>query len=38
MLKEHPEISGLINIGCYVMKPEFLEFIPKRVLLEWMMQ
>jgi mannose-1-phosphate guanylyltransferase len=29
--REKPEISGLINIGCYVMKPGFLEFIPKSV-------
>lgn len=27
--KEKPEISGLINIGCYVMEPEFLKIIPK---------
>lgn len=27
--KEKPEISGLINIGCYVMEPEFLKLIPK---------
>jgi mannose-1-phosphate guanylyltransferase len=29
--REKPEISGSINIGCYVLKPEFLEFIPKSV-------
>src|ERR687885_995137 len=29
--REKPEINGLINIGCYVMKPGFLEFIPKSV-------
>jgi mannose-1-phosphate guanylyltransferase len=27
--REKPEISGLINIGCYVMEPEFLKIIPK---------
>ncbi|MGI0023614.1 MAG: nucleotidyltransferase family protein [Nitrososphaera sp.] len=27
--REKPEISGLINIGCYVMEPEFLKMIPK---------
>lgn len=27
--REKPEISGLINIGCYVMEPEFLKLIPK---------
>lgn len=27
--REKPEISGLINIGCYVMDPEFLKLIPK---------
>lgn len=26
--KEKPEIKGLINIGCYVMEPEFIELIP----------
>jgi mannose-1-phosphate guanylyltransferase len=26
--REKPEVSGLINIGCYVMEPEFLELIP----------
>lgn len=26
---EKPEISGLINIGCYVMEPDFLKLIPK---------
>jgi mannose-1-phosphate guanylyltransferase len=25
---EKPEVSGLINIGCYVIEPEFLKFIP----------
>lgn len=29
--KEKPEISGLINIGCYVFEPEFLNLIPKSV-------
>jgi mannose-1-phosphate guanylyltransferase len=27
--REKPEISGLINIGCYVMEPDFLKIIPK---------
>ncbi len=27
--REKPEISGLINIGCYVMEPDFLKVIPK---------
>ena len=27
--REKPEISGLINIGCYVMEPEFLKSIPR---------
>ncbi|AIC14885.1 nucleotidyltransferase family protein [Nitrososphaera viennensis] len=27
--REKPEISGLINIGCYVMEPGFLKAIPK---------
>lgn len=26
--REKPEISGLINIGCYVMEPDFLKTIP----------
>lgn len=26
--KEKPEIKGLINIGCYVMEPEFIDLIP----------
>ena len=25
---EKPEIKGLINIGCYVMEPEFIDLIP----------
>ena len=29
--KEKPEISGLINIGCYVFEPEFLKMIPSSV-------
>lgn len=29
--KEKPEISGLINIGCYVFEPEFLKMIPNSV-------
>jgi mannose-1-phosphate guanylyltransferase len=27
--REKPEISGLINIGCYVMEPEFLKMMPR---------
>jgi mannose-1-phosphate guanylyltransferase len=27
--REKPEISGLINIGSYVMEPHFLKIIPK---------
>ena len=27
--REKPEFSGLINIGCYVIEPEFLKFVPK---------
>ena len=27
--REKPEISGLINIGCYVMEPDFLKLVPK---------
>jgi mannose-1-phosphate guanylyltransferase len=27
--REKPEISGLINIGCYILEPEFLKLIPK---------
>src|SRR5919199_5314234 len=26
--RETPQVSGLINIGCYVMEPEFLDLIP----------
>lgn len=26
---EKPEVSGLINIGCYIMEPAFLKLIPK---------
>jgi mannose-1-phosphate guanylyltransferase len=26
--REKPEISGLINIGCYIFEPEFLNVIP----------
>ncbi len=29
--REKPEISGLINIGCYVFEPEFLNLIPNSV-------
>jgi mannose-1-phosphate guanylyltransferase len=27
--QEKPEVKGLINIGCYVMEPEFFKYIPK---------
>ncbi len=27
--REKPSIEGLINIGCYVMEPEFLNYVPK---------
>ncbi len=27
--REKPEISGLINTGCYVFEPEFLKLIPE---------
>ena len=26
---EKPEVTGLINIGCYIMEPEFLKLIPR---------
>jgi len=26
---EKPEITGLINIGCYVVEPEFFRLVPK---------
>jgi mannose-1-phosphate guanylyltransferase len=26
--REKPEIKGLINIGCYIMEPEFIKVIP----------
>jgi len=26
---EKPEFKGLINIGCYVMEPAFLKYVPK---------
>lgn len=26
---EKPEFKGLINIGCYVMEPDFLKYIPR---------
>jgi mannose-1-phosphate guanylyltransferase len=29
--KEKPEITGLINIGCYVFEPGFLKMIPNSV-------
>ncbi|MBI4257998.1 MAG: nucleotidyltransferase family protein [Thaumarchaeota archaeon] len=27
--KEKPEVSGLINVGCYIMEPRFLKYIPQ---------
>jgi len=30
--REKPEFEGLINIGCYVMEPGFLKYIPKGVM------
>ncbi|MDQ5831357.1 MAG: hypothetical protein M3269_03735, partial [Thermoproteota archaeon] len=27
--REKPEISGLINIGSYIIEPQFLKIIPK---------
>jgi len=27
--REKPTIEGLINIGCYVMEPRFLDYVPK---------
>lgn len=29
---EKPEYSGLINIGCYIMEPKFLQYIPKKTI------
>ncbi len=29
--KEKPEVSGLINIGCYVFETEFLDLIPNSI-------
>jgi len=29
--REKPEVKGNINIGCYVMEPEILKFIPSNV-------
>ena len=29
---EKPEYSGLINIGCYIMEPKFLQYIPKKTV------
>lgn len=26
---EKPEVSGLINVGCYIMEPAFLKLIPR---------
>ncbi len=26
--REKPEFAGLINIGCYIMEPKFLQYIP----------
>ncbi len=30
--REKPEVSGLINVGCYVMEPRFLEYIPSAMV------
>ena len=30
--REKPKFSGLINIGCYVMEPRFLNYIPSNVM------
>jgi len=30
--REKPEIQGLINIGCYVMEPKVLNYIPEGVV------
>ncbi|MGQ9719165.1 MAG: nucleotidyltransferase family protein [Nitrososphaerales archaeon] len=27
--KEKPSLEGLINIGCYIMEPSFLNYVPK---------
>jgi mannose-1-phosphate guanylyltransferase len=27
--EEKPEVKGLINVGCYVMEPRFLDYIPE---------
>lgn len=27
--REKPEVSNLINVGCYIMEKEFLKYIPK---------
>ncbi|MDQ6724206.1 MAG: nucleotidyltransferase family protein [Thermoproteota archaeon] len=29
--REKPEVSGLINIGCYVFEPDFLNLIPTSI-------
>ncbi len=29
---EKPEFKGLINIGCYIMEPKFLKYIPKNLM------
>jgi mannose-1-phosphate guanylyltransferase len=28
--REKPEFEGFINIGCYIMEPKFLKYIPKK--------
>jgi mannose-1-phosphate guanylyltransferase len=30
--REKPEFQGLINIGCYVMEPKVLNYIPEGVV------
>jgi mannose-1-phosphate guanylyltransferase len=30
--REKPELQGLINIGCYVMEPKVLNYIPEGVV------
>ena len=35
---EKPEIKVKINMGCYVMEPKILNFIPKNIShMEWIM-
>ncbi|MCS7116854.1 MAG: nucleotidyltransferase family protein [Nitrososphaerota archaeon] len=30
--REKPKVSGLINTGCYIMEPRFLQYIPTDVM------